>query len=81
METELRNRNIPLHRFLTNEIITDFDIKKSLKICDDEIAQVIGKTVSGNENIQDLITTTANNRETLLTDLEILTAESVVLGG
>lgn len=32
IETETKRQNIPIHRFLTNDIVTDIDIKKSLKI-------------------------------------------------
>ena len=62
METELKaiplahpRVNIPIHRFLTNEIVTELDIKKSLKIRDTKKAQIIAKTVCNNSNLEDLI--------------------------
>jgi hypothetical protein len=74
METELKSVNIPIHRFLTNEIVTELDIKKSLKIHDNEMAQIIGKTVCNNNNLEDLIKTKEKERLEILADLEILTA-------
>jgi len=71
METELKSE---IHRFLTNEIVTELDIKKSLKIRDNEMAQIIGKTVCYNNNLEDLIKSKETKRLEILTDLEILTA-------
>ena len=76
METELKSVNIPIHRFLTNEIVTELDIKKSLKIRDNEMAQIIGKTVCNNNNLEDLIKSEEKERLKILADLEILTAVS-----
>jgi hypothetical protein len=74
METELRSVNIPLHRFLTNEIVTELDVKKSLKISDNEIAQIVGKAVCSNDNLDELIKEKEKERLAILADLEILTA-------
>ena len=76
METELKSVNIPIHRFLTNDILTELDIKKSLKIRDNEMAQIIGKTVCNNNNLEDLIKSKEKERLEILADLEILTAVS-----
>lgn len=87
METELRSVNIPLHRFLTNEIVTELDVKKSLKISDSEIAQIVGKAVchaiplavgggitGALPCIDELIKEKEKERLAILADLEILTA-------
>jgi hypothetical protein len=74
METELKSVNILIHRFLTNEIVTELDIKKSLKIRDDEMAQIIGKTVCNNNNFDELIKLNEKERLEILADSEILTA-------
>jgi propanediol dehydratase large subunit len=78
VETETKRRNIPTHRFLTNDIVTDIDIKKTLKINDEEIIEIVGKTICDNDNIDDLIEKKKQEQQQILEDLSILTAESEI---
>jgi hypothetical protein len=76
VEIELKPKNVPIYKLLTSDIITDIDVKKSMKIKDDEIAIIVGKDMCNNNNIDDLIEMKKIELSMINNDLEILTAES-----
>jgi len=78
-EIEIKHRDVPIYKLLTSDIITDIDVKKTLKIKDDEIAIVVGKNICNNNNIDDLIEIKKRELTIIQNDLEILTAESEII--
>ena len=80
-ETNLPVSNIPIEKFLSSTYILDCDVKKNLKIKDNEIATIVGLASANEINIEAVNAFIEENKkenEMILNDLLYLTATSNV---
>lgn len=80
-ETNLPTSNIPIEKFLSSTYILDCDVKKNLKIKDNEIGTIIGLTSANEINtdaVNAFIEENKREKEMILNDLVYLTATSNV---
>jgi hypothetical protein len=73
--------NIPIEKFLSSIYILDCDVKKNLKIKDNEIATIVGLASASEINteaVNAFIEENKKEKERILNDLLYLTATSTV---
>jgi hypothetical protein len=74
VEIELKNRRIPLNRFLSSDFIISDDVKNMFRIKDNIIASAICKEITGNNNVEDLRLEIDKENNQIINDLQYLNA-------